>query len=77
MFAEGYASAAPVLIAGASNAALARAERTVEASGLRVADKILIENAPDRIERQARASALWVELDNDCGDSVEALLSRV
>ncbi|MBA3525397.1 MAG: MarR family winged helix-turn-helix transcriptional regulator [Pseudomonadota bacterium] len=77
MFAESYTSAAPVLIAGGSDAALARAERTVEGYGLRVADKILIENAPERMDRQARASALWVELDEGGGDRLDALLSRL
>lgn len=76
-FTDSYASAAPVLIAGGSTAALARAERTVEGAGLRVADKILIENAPHRIERQARASALWVELDDRPGEALDALLNRV
>ena len=77
MFSDSYASAAPVLITGGSAAALARAERTVEGSGLRIADKILIANAPERIERQARTSALWVELDGDSGASLDSLLSRV
>ena len=74
---DSYASPAPVLIAGGSSAALARAERTVEGSGLRIADKILIHDAPDRIERQARASALWIELDGDSGAATDALLRRV
>jgi hypothetical protein len=77
MFSDRHASAAPVLIAGGSNAALARAERTVESSGLRIADRILIENAPERIERQARASALWVELEDDQSAGLDELLSQV
>lgn len=76
-FSDSYASPAPVLIAGGSTAALARAERTVEGSGLRIADKILLDDAPDRIERQARASALWIELDGDSGPATEALLRRI
>lgn len=77
MFSESYTTAAPVLIAGGSDAALARAERTVQGSGLRIADKILIENAPERIERQARTSALWVELDESGTAGLDALLSQV
>ena len=77
MFSDSYASSAPVLIAGCSNAALARAERTVEGSGLRIADQILIEQAPDRIERQARASALWIELEDGRSEGLEELLGRV
>ena len=52
-----YRGPAPVLIAGDSDAALARAARTVEGSGVRIADKVRLEDAPARIERQVTASA--------------------
>ncbi|HVL78905.1 MAG TPA: hypothetical protein VM346_06410, partial [Sphingomicrobium sp.] len=67
----------PVLIAGDGESALARAARSVEASGMRIADQVLVEAAPDRIERQASASALWVELDRDGGEPMDRLLSLV
>lgn len=72
-----YASPAPVLIAGTSDAACSRAARTIAASGLRIADTVTVEDAPARIERQARASALWLELESDAGAPLDALLSKV
>jgi len=67
----------PVLIAGDSEAALERAARTIEASGLRIADRIGLEQAPERIDRQAAASALWIELDGDRGALLDRLLDQV
>lgn len=67
----------PILIAGDSDAALQRAARTVEASGLRIADKVGLEAALERIERQGAASALWVEVDADHGPLLDRLLDHV
>lgn len=58
-----YFSSAPVLIAGSSELSLARARRTVDAFGLRVGDAVPIGEAADRLNRQAAASAVWIELD--------------
>lgn len=69
-----YASPAPVLIAGASGTAIERARRTVAASGYRIADAVDIAAAPRRIEEQGRASALWIELEDDCGEPLDRLL---
>lgn len=67
----------PILIAGDSEAALQRAARIVAACGLRIADTVGLDEAPDRIERQAAASALWVELDSDRGELMDRLLDCV
>ena len=67
----------PILIAGDSDDALERAERTVAACGMRIADRVRIEAAPERLDRQAAASALWIELDADSGDPLDRLLDRV
>jgi DNA-binding MarR family transcriptional regulator len=67
----------PILIAGDSDAALDRATRTIVASGVRVADRVRLEQAPERIERQAAASALWVELESDRGELMDRLLDCV
>ena len=67
----------PILIAGDSDAALQRAARTVEACGLRIADSVGIEAAPERIDRQVAASALWIELDKDRGAPMDRLLDHV
>jgi DNA-binding MarR family transcriptional regulator len=67
----------PVFIAGDSQEALDRAARTIESSGLRIADRVLIDAAPERLERQIAASALWIELDLDCGAPMDRLLDQV
>lgn len=67
----------PILIAGDSEAALDRAARTIAASGLRIADRVGLEQAPERIDRQVAASALWVELDADRGAPMDRLLDLV
>lgn len=72
-----YSDQAPVLIVASSDAAMTRALRTVEASGLRVGDKVPVESAQERIERQVAATAVWVELDDDCGGAMDALLVQV
>jgi DNA-binding MarR family transcriptional regulator len=72
-----YFDSSPVLVVGSSERALANAVRTIEASGFRVADKKPIESARERIELQATASALWIELDRDAGAPADALLKHV
>lgn len=72
-----YSDQAPVLIAASSDAAMARALRTIEASGLRVGPQLPIEAARERIELQARTGAIWVEIDEDRGASMDELLSRI
>ena len=54
-----YSDKPPVIIAASSDAALARALTTVEASGHRVGDRVPIAAAAERIERQVAASAGW------------------
>ena len=67
----------PILVAGDSEAALERAARTITASGLRIADRVGLEAAPERIDRQIAASALWVELETDRGAPMDRLLDQV
>ena len=67
----------PILITGDSEAALDRAARTIAASGLRIADRVGLEQAPERIDRQAAASALWIELEADRGAAMDRLLDQV
>jgi DNA-binding MarR family transcriptional regulator len=66
----------PVLIAASSDGAKARARVTAEAAGFRVA-AVAVEEAVDRLDRQVAASALWIEIDRDCGPSLDLLLERV
>ncbi len=67
----------PVLIAGSSQAALDRAAVTVSAAGLRIADQVWLAAAPERIDLQVTASAVWLELDGDDGESLDRLLEQV
>ena len=72
-----YSDRPPVLVAASSAAGFARARPAIEAAGMRIADTVLIAEAEARIERQAAASALWIELDQDGGPPLDALLTQV
>lgn len=78
-----YGGLPPLLIAASSEAALRRARDTAEASGLRVGAHLGIDEARERLKQQASASAIWIEVDRDCGDSLmwirrsELLLARL
>ncbi len=71
-----YRDLPPVLIAGNSDAALARARRTIEDFGLRVADAVPIEAAAERLCRQGAASAIWIEIEGDHAPS-KSLIDQV
>jgi len=72
-----YSDGPPVLVAASSPAGFARARPAIEAAGMRVADTVLMAEAEARIDRQAAASALWVEIDEDGGATLDALLAKV
>src|SRR3954452_9098475 len=72
-----YFDKPPVIIAASSDVAFGRAMRTIEAAGLRVGDTVGIESAGERIDRQVAATAIWVELDSDCGGPLDDLLTQV
>jgi hypothetical protein len=72
-----YSNAAPLLLAASSASAMARAERSAAVAGLRVAARLPIEGAVQRIEQQISAAALWVELDSDLGGAMDDLLVHV
>jgi hypothetical protein len=72
-----YTDLPPVLIVADSPTAHERARRTILASGLRMAEAVEIEGAPVRIERQAAASALWIEVDGEFCDPLSGLLDKV
>lgn len=72
-----YRDEPPVLIGGSSDGARLRAIRTVEAVGRRIADCVPIEAAQQRITQQVAAAAVWIELDQDCGGAMDALLKEV
>lgn len=72
-----YADKPPVLVAATSDAALARARRSVEAAGYRIGEAMSLGSARERIERQVAASAIWIECDQDCGADLDRLLEFV
>jgi hypothetical protein len=59
----------PVLIAADNDRAIVRARATVASAGFRISDAVGIEIASDRLDRQAAASALWLEFDASLKDS--------
>ena len=70
-------SLAPVLVAGSSAAARSRGIAQVEGAGLRLAGAVEVGAAMDRLDQQALASAVWLELDSDGGEPLDRLLDRV
>ncbi|MEO7635740.1 MAG: MarR family winged helix-turn-helix transcriptional regulator [Sphingomicrobium sp.] len=72
-----YSDLPPVLLAASSAAGFARARPAIDAAGMRVAATVLVTEAEARMDRQAAASALWLEIDQDHGTALDALLLRV
>ena len=72
-----YSDRPPMLLAASSDLAMARAERSAVAAGFRIGVRMPIELAGKRIEQQISASALWIELDGDCGEAMDELLAQV
>lgn len=72
-----YSDKPPILICASSDAAMARAVHTVEAAGCRIGDIMALGSAAERLESQVAASAVWLELDEDCGAEMDDLLSFI
>jgi hypothetical protein len=72
-----YAGPPPLLLATTSEQALRRARATADASGLRVGAQLGIAEARERLRHQASASAIWIEIDQDCGPDLDRLLDEV
>ena len=70
-----YSDCPPVLIVGSSDAARRRATRVVSNAGFRIGAAVSLDEAPERLARQASASALWLELDESSGPSLDAALA--
>src|SRR3954453_14198658 len=67
----------PILIAASSDAARMRAVRTIDAAGGRIAGDVAVAEARERLERQVSVSAVWLELDEDCGGPLDELLTHL
>jgi DNA-binding MarR family transcriptional regulator len=72
-----YSTKPPILIGASSEEAMDRATRTIEAFGARIADTVPVEEARERFARQVSASAIWLELDRDCGGPMDELLADI
>ncbi|HEY7006062.1 MAG TPA: MarR family winged helix-turn-helix transcriptional regulator [Sphingomicrobium sp.] len=72
-----YSDKSPILIAASSDAALARAVGTIEAAGCRIGDRLTLDVARGRMEQQVAASAVWLELDRDCGTEMDDILAFI
>jgi hypothetical protein len=71
-----YADPHPILIVGSSDAALDRASLTIDAAGYRRV-ALTVDEAPNRLEIQPGATALWIELDEDSGEPLDRLFDHV
>lgn len=76
-FGLSYSGKPPILIGASSDAAMARAIRTVEAAGCRIGDTMTLESIRDRIHQQVAASAIWLELDDDGGAQMDDVLECI
>ena len=73
-FGLSYTDKPPILISASSDAAMARAVRTIEAAECRIGGTMSLDAARGRMERQIAASAMWIELDRDDGPAMDELL---
>lgn len=72
-----YGGPPPLLLAASSETAMRRARETAESSGLRIGAQLGIAEAAERLRQQASASAIWIEVDQDCGPELDQLLGDV
>jgi DNA-binding MarR family transcriptional regulator len=72
-----YEGPPPLLIVASSDPAMRRAKDTAQLSGLRVGAQLGVEEACSRLRQQPSASAIWLELDEDCGEALPTLLDDV
>jgi DNA-binding MarR family transcriptional regulator len=72
-----YDPVPPLLIAASSERAMELARDTAASSGLRIGGQLAIEEARERLQQQASLAAIWIEIDRDCGRSLDDLLDEV
>lgn len=71
-----YSDSAPILIAASNDRALRRSRATLECLDLRIGAALPIADAAERMAQQALARALWIELEDDGGDALDALIAQ-
>lgn len=72
-----YSDKPPVLIGASSDAAMAKAIRTIEGAGGRIADAVALSSICTRIEQQIAASTIWLELDRYSGSETDDVLDCI
>jgi len=72
-----YSDLPPMLLAASSDVAMARAEHCIVAAGFRVGARMPIELAGSRIDQQMATAGVWIEVDTDCGEAMDELLSKI
>lgn len=72
-----YSGPSPILLAASSPSAMRRAEATIDAAGFRIGARLPVEEALAGLKTQASATAVWLELDRDCGGHMDELVSEV
>ena len=72
-----YDDPAPLILAASSPQAGRLARRLLDHVGARIGAELPIEQAAERLEWQAAASAVWVEVDEDAGGALDELLHQV
>lgn len=71
-----YSDLAPIIIAASSPRALDRSRATLERCDARIGAAVPIEEAVERIGAQAMARALWIEVEDDGGSALDALIDQ-
>jgi DNA-binding MarR family transcriptional regulator len=72
-----YSDEHPIIVVATSDAAMARAERAVQASDFRIGARLPVGQERARLAQQGRASALWLEIDRDLGGPLDELLDEI
>jgi len=66
----------PLLIAASSEAAASRASEIALSAELPFVS-VSLEELPSRLDRQAKAAAIWLEIDGDLGSELDRILDRI
>ena len=73
----GYGGDGAMLVLADGSEAAARACRSIEAAGLRVAAVEPVSGGEHRIDHHAAAAGVFIDLETDGGDALDAVLDRV
>jgi hypothetical protein len=71
-----YSNSPPALVLATSEAALIRAQRTIEAAGLRSA-RMMLESSRERLRQQVASAALWIEIDFNATGQIDGWLADI